>query len=707
MHERLRTLALGAAGALAVIAAHTLQTPQKEIAWFVALFVILSHGHLLGRRLISSPSTFARMGVGAVLFLAVQSIAQTVWYYSGRPLGGLSDTTSLLVGIGITHLIAVSIKPPPENVPPSVAHGSRTRIIIGLLCLALAGSVFGFVLRVASAAATTESIRTPWPLLPDGTRLAVAFAWFALLLSAAAAGSKRLTALQATLAVVATTVIAPLVYRSGYGFDGFLHIASEKIILATGTLQPSPPYYIGQYVFTTWLARLTELPIAQVDRWLVPLAAPLLLTLCAYVAHRTSVIFLTFAFLPLAGFVATTPQGFSYVLGLGAIFLCLGIRTRAVHPIAPLLLVAWAIAVHPLAGVPLFFVVSAHALHGRLPNRITAALSGLCVVTAAAAVPVLFYLLSLKGGTPIAWNFPSVLRPEPWAARLADFAPWIGNRFALWPAWASLTSRLLPLLLLFFAGIGWRRARSFAAISGASAILLWIAATALDATGEFTFLIDYERGNYANRLNLLALFCLLPASAHGLSVLTERLRRSPRFIAIAVLAFGVAIPSALAYDALPRHDAVVTGRGWSSSEHDREAVKLINYDAGEEPYTVLANQSVSAAAVDLLGFKRYHGDVFFYPIPTGGPLYELFLRMTYGEPSRDTAKDAASLGGADLVYVVLNNYWWRSRQIGESLRLVADNDWTIPPQSEDGWKLRVFKFDFRNDSSAPAATSTR
>ena len=178
-----------------------------------------------------------------------------------------------------------------------------------------------------------------------------------------------------------------------------------------------------------------------------------------------------------------------------------------------------------------------------------------------------------------------------------------------------------------------------------------------------------------------------------------------------MLAFVVAIGTALSYNALPRHDALVTGRGWSTGAADQEAVKLIEYDADGKPYTVLANQSVSAAAVDLLGFKRYSttndGDVFFYPIPTGGPLYETFLRMTYGEPSRDTAKDAAKLGGTDLVYVVLNSYWWKAPQVAESLRAVADKDWSVPPQTEEGWKLRVFKFDLKNASSTSAASSTR
>ena len=38
-------------------------------------------------------------------FLAIQSIAQTAWYYSARPLGPTSDAVSLLAGIIVTQIL--------------------------------------------------------------------------------------------------------------------------------------------------------------------------------------------------------------------------------------------------------------------------------------------------------------------------------------------------------------------------------------------------------------------------------------------------------------------------------------------------------------------------------------------------------------------------------------------------------------------------
>jgi hypothetical protein len=113
---------------------------------------------------------------------------------------------------------------------------------------------------------------------------------------------------------------------------------------------------------------------------------------------------------------------------------------------------------------------------------------------------------------------------------------------------------------------------------------------------------------------------------------------------------------------------------------------------------------VSAAAVATLGFKRYAGDVFFYPIPTGGPLYETYLRMTYQEPSRETVADAAKLAKTDLVYVVINDYWWRSQPVSEEIRGIADMDWGI---GGDPWKVQVYRFDLSTDSKSATTTSIR
>ncbi|MFA5935738.1 MAG: hypothetical protein WC787_02720 [Patescibacteria group bacterium] len=669
---------------------------MMETLWlFVVLVTILFHGHLLGRRLFPTIWWGISLLPGIVLMIALQSLIQTGWYYSGYPLGWISDIVSLALAAAVCHaLIRFTTQPsssPTPTAPFSFAFSPRHILGAALLIIALLATIL--IHRSALLAGTTDSIRTPWPLLPERTLWLIALTWTMLIASVAFVRSRLTTTLHAALATSATLWIAPLLYRIGYGFDGFLHIASEKILLATGTLHPKPLYYIGQYVFTTWFARLSHFSIADVDRWLLPVAAAMFLPLAVLITlpKKSAVTpFLAFGVLPLGAFVASTPQGFAYLLGLCAILLARNTRETHIHPSVSLILASWAVATHPLAGIPFLFVALALLTYERTATRYKI-LSPLFSILAGISIPLMFVVLGLKGGTTIAWNPDTIFSIEPWRTWLTGFVPTIGNHFVLWPAWASLASHMLPLILVVLAFIGGKSNRPLLL----SALMLWLSGTALKATGDFTFLIDYERGNYADRLNTLALLCLFPAAVTAFQQAHERLRQTPRPILVALSIFFITFATGIAYDSLPRHDALVTGRGWTTSRADIEAVRLIDSDANGRDYTVLANQSVSAAAVATLGFKRYADDVFFYPIPTGGPLYELYLKMTYNEPSRDTVKDAARLGKTDLVYIVLNNYWWRAPQVAESIRAIADKQWDI----ETG-TVRVYRFDVSNEANA-------
>jgi len=175
----------------------------------------------------------------------------------------------------------------------------------------------------------------------------------------------------------------------------------------------------------------------------------------------------------------------------------------------------------------------------------------------------------------------------------------------------------------------------------------------------------------------------------------DRARSAHPFIGAAYLVVCLTLATALSYNALPRNDALVAGHGWSVGQADIEAVRAIEHESHGQPYTVLANQSVSAAAVSQLGFKRYHGETFFYPIPTGGELYNTFLRMTYNEPSRETAREAAKLGGTNVVYLVVNDYWWNARNLNDTLVTLADSSWAYGDASKGpGHATTVYKFDF-------------
>ncbi|MFZ2803598.1 MAG: hypothetical protein WA001_00070 [Patescibacteria group bacterium] len=683
---------------------------------FLGLFAILFHVYLLGKRLFPKIDPVVATLAALVPFFAIQSVAQTAWFYANSKLGDTSDLWCAAIAMAVSLVVYVVVHEKETTEDSDKKKPDAKNIAYGVASLAISLIACAFVVIVASRRATMEAILTPWTILPPGIIPALVLGWLSVFVSVRLAKSRWLAATQAALALFATTSITPLLYSLGYGFDGFLHVATEKIILATGTLTPKPFYYIGQYVFTTWISRIAGLPIDQVDRWLVPAATALLLPLALFLVsdkdEQPWSVFLLFL-VPLAPFIATTPQSFAYLLGFAALLLCRGLKDESIHPLAPLFIAAWAVAIHPLAGLPIILIVMALIIGQRPQKKYDwfrhAETSGawLFILASAVAVPIAFYILSLHGTTPINWNLSSIFTWQPWGNLFTNLSPWIGNRFVVWPAWASLASQALPLLLLAaaFASLFNRddEHRQMTALLLGAAILLFIAAAILKTAGDFAFLIDYERGNYADRLNLLALFCLVPAAMPFLERALGRIGKISPLLSATFLASCLALAAAQSFNALPRNDALVTGHGWSVGQSDIAAVKAIDRDAGSQPYTVLADQSISAEAVSQLGFKRYNGDVFFYPIPTGGPLYDEFLQMTYQQPSLDTVVDASKLGGTDLVYVVVNDYWWNAANLEQELSAISEQQWTFGDTTQGlGNVDYVFKF----DASKPVKAAT-
>ncbi|MBI5655083.1 hypothetical protein HZC53_05535 [Candidatus Uhrbacteria bacterium] len=713
MDEKLKDLLAGLVITGIFTITKIIPLPVVILAQFLTFFAVLFPAYILGKRFCPKSRWMSGTALGLITYATVVALVQTAWFYLNGTLGIETDIWTMIAAMGICHTLAAFMPEPQDDEGPEPLIFDSKRILRGILLLACSSAALYFVLQGASSASTSDSIRTPWPLLPPGTLLAVALGWLAVIVSAWVVKSRALTAIQTALAIFATTAIVPLVYRIGFGFDGFLHIASEKIILETGTLSPKPLYYMGQYVFTTWLHRLLDLPLDQVDRWLVPFGAAILLALAVYLGRRKSDAVLlpaTLLLLPLAPFIATTPQSFAYLLGLAAVILVRGRFDGYVSPIPGIILAAWSVAVHPLAGVPFFLVVLALSFWPKKNMRLFRTrqiLAWLTVVGSACAVPAMFYVLGLRGGTQINWDLNALFNSQPWLELGKNLLPWIGNHFALWPSWSSLIAHSVSAILLL-ASVGSVFAakddeRGHAILLMVSAFLFILASTVLKATGEFAFLIEYERSSYADRLWIMANMLLAAAALPALSKILGRVRRGPPLLGTALLTLLLAASAALTYDALPRNDALVTGRGWSVGQADLEAVRTIDRDAERQPYTVLANQSVSAAAVVQFGFKRYHDQIFYYPIPTSGPLYDLYLRMTYKEPTRDTVSDAGALGGTKLVYVVLNDYWWNAINTAETLSIIADGEWTIGDTTKNpGHSLKVYKFDLSKPARTPA-----
>jgi len=665
---------------------------------FFWAFGILFHSYIYGKYSFPQRSWMVTAPLGFMLLMAVQSIVQTIWFYSGARLGPISDAWSLAITMAAAHLSSLNTQ---QSILTTTVFTSeqlpwtKKRITYLVLLLTASLCVWVFVIFSAWQGRTYESIITPWPLLGPAILPAICLLWVSAIMCAIIVRSIVIVMVHSMLALTATLSIAPIIYRIGYGFDGFLHIAGEQVLLKTGTLDPKPFYYIGQYVFVTWISRLFDISLEDINRWFLPMLAAIILPICISIVYKKYVpnagATLILAMFPLSMFVASTPQGFALLLGICAIFLAHGTMRQDVAANAPLWLGLWSIIVHPLAGIPLFGIALA-LIFVSAKNRIIKALAWPCVVLSSIAVPVIFFLASnLRTGLQINWDLSQLSNINTWLQPFQQIAPWVSNKFVLWPAWSSLIGISLPVLGLFLSIAAWIRSpkdRHMILVTLIGAVIMLISSGLLANSSDFTFLIQYERGDYAARLAQIATFLFLAAGLPEMPRLIFNAHNSRPIIATTVVLFIASVGAANAYNSLPRHDAVQASRGWSTSMADVEAVRWIDRYAKGEAYTVLANQSVSAAAIREFGFKRYTPEnVFYYPIPTGGPLYNIFLKMTYEQPTLDTVKDAAKLGKSNLVFVVINNYWWKADELNQSISAIADDKWNI----ENG-KVMVYVF---------------
>ena len=575
------------------------------------------------------------LNVGVIL--ATQSILQTAWYY----LDGKATTQSDLIILAIISLF-VWMQTRRKNLPKISTDAGipqkKTRywFFLSLFCVALVATAF--VLWQAHLHATTDAIRAPWSLFPHGTLTLLALVGICAILAARSARSSLASSAIPSLAILSITALAAIIYQNGYGYDGFIHRASEQVFLQNGTLVPKPPYYIGQYVFVTWIARTFHFPLSIIDTLLVPFAA-LFLPLAASSAFpqkSRSYALAGLAFLlPFSAFIATTPQSFSYLLGASSMFLAL---SPPLSPFIPTLFALWAVAAHPLGGLPFLGCVAVLLLQRRafLNRRLSAALQVASILFTILSVPLAFAIHLSRADIPAQWNFSVLTRlPSILSASLTKIFP--TTHASLWADWATFIAWATPAVLFSLASYASiknhdrRRTWLLLLILGAGTT---VAGILLHLVGDFSFLIDYERGQYAERLFVIAEFLLLPAALDGFAIAIKHLFRQPKINIVAGILLLAAWRAGVAYLSLPRHDAAVVGHGWSVGRADQEAVRWIDQDASGRPYTVLANQSVSAAAVEAFGFKRYADDIFYYPVPTGGKLYQLYLRAVEKNPTR-------------------------------------------------------------------------
>ncbi len=700
--------------------------PQTLLASAVVLFCLFYATHRFAPSFFPHHARVPRLFLTLITLLGIQSILQTLAYYLNIPLGSWTDAGTQLASIWIGTMAAFVSHSAIEEVDPSLEEAPSTfssflrrclqekkLFLFRMILLACAGVSASYIAYHTHRLATTAAIRTPWEVLPPGILLAFVCVFAAAWLMAWRGRSVVLTWLLATSFFVLIALITPLLYPLGFGFDGFLHRASELILFQTGSLQPKPFYYIGQYTLITWLARTLMLSIQTVDTFLLTGCIALLPAAFALSSPSRekrffpaleqialSIVAVT-ALIPLKPWITTTPQSLAYLVGIGALFLA-SIPEKKLFSFSPLVLGIWSVAIHPLAGLPLFggtLLALSRTWLATFP-RLRAVCSASLAFGTALIVPLAFFLHSRLSGIQIAWDASGIFSLERWQTVARTLiAPPLG--IALWPDWAAFVEYLFPLILIVLALTGlWKHTehteshehtrRTLGWMSAAGALVMF-AAWGMQQAATFTFLITYERQDYIQRLFFIGQLLFLPAALSGFVRVWKHVKQQPALPFFAFIAFTLAWQGARIYRAFPYHDATHIEHGWNTSQAALEAVRWIEQDSKHQPYTVLADQSVSAGAVAELGFKRYADDVFFYPLPTGGTLYQVFLRAATTQAKKEDIEEAARLGKSSLVYLILSNYWWQADEVAKHLETLAGNSYRV-----EGGAMRVYRFEVNN-----------
>ncbi len=632
-----------------------------------------------------SSSTILRLFIG----LGLVAILGSLLYYT-LPVTWFGLIIVLLISILTAALIPLKIDNAPSQQKLSFCR--QQEIALSATLIISLAAWWSVILPIS----ITTAVRSPWGIVPVTSLLTLSLAIFSLL--TLLTSTKRLSILTILLFIAtffSAVAMAAVIYPLGFGFDPFLHRATIEHIAQFGTVTPKPLYYIGEYALELTLHAL-GLQINLIDRLLLPILAACLLTgstllgLSSLTKTRSSFVLAGLLLFPLGSLISTTPQGLAYVLAASAIML-----TFSSSFIPAGVLAVAACFTHPIAGIPaIIFVTTAWLLH-RFSAKPSLSKLILSVATLLniIAIPVLFILESIKSGLTINLDFSNLLNLHSWST--LELNSFFSNHFNTWYDALYLVIDNILLITLIFAIIGLiyllktktlnRPANWLPMLTAGAMVLNFLI---LSLLFEFDFLISYERTDYALRALTLAQIFLLPLAMIGLTSINNYLQTKPLALRLTFLTLITMIGVGQIYGAYPRHDNYARSAGFNVAQADLDAVTTIDADAAGADYLVLANQSTSAAAINLYGFKKYyHNDIFYYPIPTGGPLYQDFLTMVNIAPSIETMNAAMDLAGTKVAYFAVSNYWWQADTLIAQAKLLTPTWFSV-----DNGAVTIFKF---------------
>ena len=645
---------------------------------------LLIYGYLVGKIIFPSFEKSWQILIGTFSLITLYSLLGAIIYYFYR-LDQLVVSILIIIISGIILYFArLQIADCRLQFPNLKLNSS---FILTLTYLIL----FAVALVTLLSCQTTDVIRSTWQVIPRAFFLIYFLATLNLLLLLFKSKPNSFNLILVSLHFFLTTSVALIIYRLGYGFDPFIHQATELAIFKQGLILPKPLYYLGQYSLVVILSHLFQISTDWIDKLLLPALLSVFLPYTIYISltktfswakNQALTPTLIFLILPFELFIATNPQALANLLAIIILFLSfLYLKNKQIHFWFLGFLTIVTLAIHALAGIPILIYIMLIWLTSHR-NKVTKVITPIFAILAACALPLALYLNSLFSSYKIRFNWQSF--------NLITWPTIFSKQFNYFFDLAYLYKNSIHWLILIITFLTLynlikHHKTSYFLPSLITFLILIANAIFLNFT-KVSMIINYEQSEFAERVWQLAFYFLLPICCYGIYLILEKILLKP-FIYKSLIMLSLSLLLLLSlYQSFPRFDDYDNSKFINVSQADFAAVNFIEQNANGQPYIVLSNQMTSAAALKTFGFTRYYNEQYFYPIPTGIELYKYYEDMIYEQANKDNMAKAMDLTGVKTAYFVLPFYWSHFAIINEQAQASADAIYNL------GDKIMIFKY---------------
>jgi hypothetical protein len=654
-----------------------------NISIITGVFYLLLFGLFFGHYFFKNYGTLTKVILGILMMISYFMILGSLAYY----LFILSNFVIAMILVIAPMLLGLKLVKDPLFIKFTHQKFSG-RIIIKLILLVIYLVLIYQQYSYIVSKATSLSINSPWQVLSVNIFLLYGFTTLILLLLLLVS-QKGINLLLISLHYLFSFSIIILIFKLGFGYDPYLHQASEKLIMDTGTFLPKPFYYIGQYSLVVILSKMFAQSVEFFDKLLVPIIAALSLPVVIYQSLKDNfnvqrntifVTILLFLLIPFSNFTYTTPQSLANIFVLIIVFLGISFINNHFKNFWALFVLALATCfIHPLSGLPIMMFVVLLGLFyslkskNLLKNVFKNILFWIITGVSCFALPVAFWLYNLIKKLDM-----SSLEQMTGQNLLINLTP---NQI-FWPRFIDifdliyLYARNVNLMLIIVSLLGLIFVVYHRQLKNYFIYLLMFVVLIINYLIVITYIKFPFLDTFSERIFNLSFYFLLPFFVIGIILFLKTLFSYKHIFKIILPIFLVIFLTISFYLSYPRVDKYENFHGYSISESHLKIVRYIEENFTHHDYIVLADQSLGASVIKEYGFKKYYNDEFYYSLPTKikDNIYTDFLEMTKEETDKEkTALQAAQKTDVQMVFVVLNDYWGFTDKLIDEHQELASN----------------------------------